>query len=90
MRLDLYLKRCCLTKQRSEAKRACDNGIVEVDGQTAKAGRPVKVGQRLSISFLDQYLEVEITGLPMRNVSKTDARTYYEILRDDEREATDF
>ena len=90
MRLDLYMKRCCLTKQRSEAKWACDNGIVEVDGHTAKASRPVKAGQRLSISFLDQYLEVEITGLPMRNVSKADARTYYEILRDEEREVTDF
>ncbi len=88
--MDLYMKRCCLTKQRSEAKRACDNGIVEVDGHTAKASRPVKAGQRLSISFLDRYLEVEITGLPMRNVSKSDARTYYEILRDEEREVTDF
>ena len=90
VRLDVFLKRCCLTKHRSEAKRACDNGIVSVDGLPAKASRSVQTGQRVSISFLDRYLEVEVVDLPLRNVSKSDARTYYEIVRDESREITDF
>jgi ribosome-associated heat shock protein Hsp15 len=90
MRLDLYLKRCCITKQRSEAKRACDNGIVEVDGHAARASRLVRTGQHVSIAFLDRYLEVEVVRIPLRNVSKSDAKTYYEILRDETREITDF
>lgn len=90
MRLDLYLKRCCLTRRRSEAKRACENGIVMLDGRRAKPGQPVVPGRRVSISFLDRYLELEILKLPAGNVSRTEARTYYEVLRDEAREVTDF
>ena len=90
MRLDLYLKRCCLTRRRSEAKRACENGIVMLDGRRAKPGQAVVPGRRVSISFLDRYLELEILKLPAGNVSRTEARTYYEVLRDEVREVTDF
>ena len=84
------MKRCCLTRRRSEAKRACDNGIVTLDGRPAKPGQTVGPGRRLSISFLDRYLELEILKLPRGNVSRADARTYYEVLRDEAREVTDF
>ncbi len=90
MRLDLYLKRCCLTRRRSEAKRACENGIVMLDGRRAKPGQAVVPGRRVSISFLDRYLELEVLKLPAGNVSRTEARTYYEVLRDEVREVTDF
>ena len=90
MRLDLFLKRCCLTRRRSEAKRACDNGIVMLDGRRAKPGQAVGPGKRVSISFLDRYLELEILKLPAGNVSRTDARSYYEVLRDEACEVTDF
>ncbi|MDA0744880.1 MAG: S4 domain-containing protein [bacterium] len=90
MRLDLFLKRCCLTRQRSEAKRACDNGIVTVDDQPAKAARTVQVGQRVGIAFLDRFLEVKILNLPVGNVSRANARDYYEVLRDETHDVTDF
>ena len=90
MRLDLFLKRCCIIRRRSEAKRACDNGIVTVDGQPAKAGRIVHAGQRVGISFMDRYLEFEVLELPRGNVSKADARGHYRVIRDEARDATDF
>ena len=90
MRLDLYLKRCCLTRRRSEAKRACENGTVTLDGRRAKPGQAVSPGRRVSISFLDRYLELEILKLPAGNVSRAEARAYYEVLRDEAREVTDF
>ena len=90
MRLDLYLKRCCLTRRRSEAKRACENGIVMLDGRRAKPGHAVGPGRRVSISFLDRYLELKILKLPTGNVSRADARSYYEVLRDEARAVTDF
>ncbi len=61
-----------------------------LDGRRAKAGQAVGPGKRVSISFLDRYLELEVLKLPNGNVSRADARSYYEVLRDEAREVTDF
>ena len=90
MRLDLFLKRCCLTRRRSEAKQACDNGIVSVDDQPAKAGRAVRPGNRIGVAFTDRYLEVEVLTLPKGNVSKAMAPTHYRVIRDEARELDEF
>ena len=90
MRLDLFLKKCRLIKHRSEAKQACENGIVRVDGQPAKSGRTVKIGQRIAVDFTDRYLEIEILGLPQENVPKTRARQFYRVVKDQEKELVDF
>ena len=90
MRLDLFLKRCCIIRRRSEAKRACDNGIVAVDDQPTKAGRTVRPGQRVAISFLDRHLEFEVLELPRGSVSKAAAREHYRVIRDEARDVTDF
>ncbi|MYF92790.1 MAG: RNA-binding S4 domain-containing protein, partial [Gemmatimonadetes bacterium] len=37
MRLDIFLKNTGLIKQRSEAKRACDAGQVQIGGRQVKA-----------------------------------------------------
>src|SRR5690348_4526722 len=44
VRLDVWLDVACLCKTRSEAQKACKGGKVEVNGQSAKAQRPLKVG----------------------------------------------
>ena len=90
MRLDLFLKRCCLTRRRSEAKQACDNGIVTLDAQPAKASREVRPGQRVAIRFADRHLEIEILDVPAGNVPKAAAQTYYRTIRDEAREPADF
>ena len=91
MRLDLYLKRCCLTRRRSEAKRACENGIVMLDGRRAKPGHAVGPGRRVSISFLDRYLELKILKLPDRKRLPGGCQIVLpKCLRDESREATDF
>jgi predicted rRNA methylase YqxC with S4 and FtsJ domains len=39
VRLDVWLDVACLFKTRSEAKRACEGGKVEVNGENAKPHR---------------------------------------------------
>lgn len=87
MRLDIFLNACRLVKRRSEAKRACDNGIVTLDGQIAKAGRDVQAGQRVCIAFIDRLIEFDVVALPRGNVSKRDAPTFYRVVREDVRES---
>lgn len=86
MRLDVFLNKCCIVRRRSEAKRACDNGIVTVDGQVAKASRILQAGQTVCIEFTDRFLEFEIIDVPKGNVSRKQAPDFYHIVRDEARE----
>lgn len=86
MRLDQYLKQCRLMKRRSEAKRACDNGIITIDQVQAKASREVRPGNVIAIAFVDRYLDVKVLDIPKGNVSKAAAKDFYQVERDEERE----
>ena len=46
VRLDVWLDVACLFRTRSEAKRACEGGKVEVNGARAKPHRDVRPGTR--------------------------------------------
>ena len=83
MRVDQYLKKCRIIKQRSLAKTACDEGIVFIDGVRAKAGRRVLPGQRIRLEFVNRTLEIEVVDIPEGSVSKTEARDFYRVLRDE-------
>jgi ribosome-associated heat shock protein Hsp15 len=47
-------------KTRTLAKRACDLGRIQSNGQTAKAARDVRIGDRLRISNDGGDFEVEV------------------------------
>jgi ribosome-associated heat shock protein Hsp15 len=79
MRLDVWLDVSCLFKTRSEAKRACEGGKVEVNGDHAKPNRSIREGDRLRINRgrgLVQDIIVRI--LVEQNVKKSEARALYD------------
>ena len=81
VRLDVWLDVACLFKTRSEAKRACDGGKVELNGERPKSHRPVRVGDELRISRplgLKQIVRVRAVGAS--HIKKAEARTLYEDL----------
>jgi len=81
MRLDVYLKITRLVPRRSGAADLCRNGKVEVNGQPAKAARPVVTGDRLALSFPGRHLTVEVTAIPTaKNLPKAEAGAYYAVL----------
>ncbi len=49
LRIDVWLDVACLFKTRSEAKRACEGGKVDVNGDHAKPNRAVREGDRIRI-----------------------------------------
>lgn len=85
-RLDLYLKNSGLFKQRSGAKRACDEGRIRVGGQTAKASHSLSIGDVLSIDAVDFYLEAEVLDLPSRALPRGRRQECYRLLRREQRE----
>ena len=84
MRMDLFLSRCYLIARRAVAKKACENGIVYVDGERAKPSKEVHAGQRVTVKFRDRHLEVEVLELPVRRVPKAAAPALYRIVRDEQ------
>lgn len=89
MRLDSFLSDVRLIKRRTLAKKACENQIVWVDGKIAKPSKEVKVGQRILLDFTSRKVELEVLGIPKRNVRKEEAKDFYRILKE-ERKREDF
>jgi ribosomal 50S subunit-recycling heat shock protein len=81
LRLDTFLKRVGLLKQRRLAREMCDRGRVRLNGITAKPGKEVAPGRTLEIEFKREILEIEVTGLPDRNYRKSDGEAFYKVIR---------
>jgi ribosome-associated heat shock protein Hsp15 len=78
-RLDIWLDVACLCRTRSEAQKACKGGKVEVNGQPAKAQRPLRVGDVVEISRpRGMRQRVIVRQLSSQHVAKAVARTFYE------------
>jgi ribosome-associated heat shock protein Hsp15 len=79
MRLDVWLDVTCLFRTRSEAKRACEGGKVDVNGQAAKPNRELKDGDRLDITRrFGRRQQVVVRGFAEQHIPKADARMLYE------------
>ena len=78
-RLDVWLDVACLFRTRSEAKRACEGGKVDVNGQPGKPHRLVRPGDEIVISRpLGRQQTVVVAGLAERSIPKAEARLLYE------------
>ncbi|HWK11487.1 MAG TPA: RNA-binding S4 domain-containing protein [Vicinamibacterales bacterium] len=79
MRLDVWLDVACLCRTRSEAKRACEGGKIDVNGQRAKPNRDVKPGDEIQITHrFGRRQTVVVRGVSEQHVPKAEARLLYE------------
>ena len=79
MRVDAWLDVACLFKTRSEAKRGCESGKVEVNGDHAKPHRVLREGDRVRINRgLGKYQDVIVRILIDQHVKKSEARALYD------------
>ena len=85
MRIDSYLSEVRLIKRRTQAKEACERGLVLLDGKPVKPGKEVNVGQVITINFANRTLEAEVMDIPTGNVRKAEAKEFYKILREEKR-----
>src|SRR5918993_1270149 len=79
MRLDVWLDVSCLFKTRSEAKRACEGGKVEINGEHAKPNRQLREGDRLRITRGHGHTQDVIVRILLdQHVRKSEARALYD------------
>ena len=80
MRLDLFLKWSRVIQRRTLAKQTCDAGRVTVNGQEAKAGREIQVGDTISLRLPRRQLSFRIRSIPPHAPGKEGAREMIEFL----------
>ena len=79
VRLDVWLDIACLFKTRSEAKRACEGGKVDVNGEHAKPHRTLHEGDRIRISRpFGRHQDVIVRIVLDQHVKKAEARVLYD------------
>ena len=75
----MWLDVACLFKTRSEAKRACEGGKVQINGDSAKPNRFLREGDRLRITRgHGRYQDVIVRIVIDQHVKKTEARALYD------------
>ena len=79
IRLDVWLDVSCLFKTRSEAKRACEGGKVDVNGNHAKPNRALREGDRIRISRgAGRFQDVIVRIILEQHVKKSEAHALYD------------
>ena len=79
VRLDVWLDVSCLARTRSEAKRACEGGKVEVNGERAKPHRLIREGDRVRIGRpFGRHQDVVVRIVLTEHVRKSEARALYD------------
>ena len=81
VRLDVWLDVACVFRTRSEAQTACKSGKVDVNGQSAKPNRRMRIGDVIEIGRpFGRKQKLRIVGLAERHVARAEARKLYEDL----------
>ena len=78
VRLDVWLDVACLYRTRSEAQRACQGGKVDVNGQSTKSHRSLRIGDEIRIGRpFGRKQTLIVVGLADRHMAKAEARLLY-------------
>ena len=79
VRLDVWLDVACLFKTRSEAKRACEGGKVDVNGEHAKPHRVIRDGDRIRISRpFGRHQDIIVRIVIDQHVKKAEAKVLFD------------
>ncbi len=79
VRLDIWLDVACLFKTRSEAKRACEGGKVDVNGEHAKPHRVIREGDRIRISRpFGRHQDIIVRIVIDQHVKKAEAKVLFD------------
>lgn len=76
MRIDKFLKLSRMIKRRTVAKEACEQGRVTINGEIAKPGDEIKIGDVIGLRLGENEHKMEVLSI-QENVRKEDAVTLY-------------
>ena len=80
MRIDQFLKKTLLLKQRGMAKELCDKNFVKLNGKYVKPSKHVSVGDIIEIETIKGIEHYRVLVIPQGNVKKDEDDLYYTVL----------
>lgn len=77
MRVDKFLNSVNITKRRAVSEDMCKNGVVSINGIVVKPAKDVKVGDIITISYLEKIVKYEVLQIPTtKTISKSQQHEY--------------
>ncbi len=77
MRIDKFLNSVNITKRRAISEDMCKNGVVSINGSVAKASKDVKIGDVITITYLERVVKYEVLQIPQtKTIPKTQQDAY--------------
>lgn len=77
MRVDKFLNSVNITKRRAVSEDMCKNGVVSINGIVVKPAKDVKVGDIITISYLEKIVKYEVLQVPTtKTISKSQQHEY--------------
>ncbi|MDH4211605.1 MAG: S4 domain-containing protein [candidate division WOR-3 bacterium] len=77
MRIDQFLKRTLLMRQRQVAKKLCDKNFIKLNGKYTKASKHVSIGDVIEIETMKGLRHYRVLMIPQGNVKKNESDLYY-------------
>ena len=77
MRIDKFLNSVNITKRRAISEDMCKNGVVSINGVVIKPAKDVKVGDIITINYLEKTVKYEVLQIPeAKTIPKTKQNEY--------------
>ena len=77
MRIDKFLNCVNITKRRAISEDMCKNGVVSINGIVVKPAKDAKVGDIITISYLEKMVKYEVLQVPTtKTISKSQQHEY--------------
>jgi ribosomal 50S subunit-recycling heat shock protein len=80
MRIDVFLKKVLLFKNRSDAKRMCDDHLIKINGKEVKPSKQIAPGDTIEIESITGIQIYRVITIPTGNVRKNAGGEYYEEI----------
>ena len=77
MRVDKFINTVNITKRRTIAEDMCKSGVVFINDKKAKASKDVKVGDIITIEYLDKTKKYEVLQIPITKTIPKSAKDEY-------------
>lgn len=77
MRIDKFLNSVNITKRRAVSEDMCKNGVISINGSVAKPAKDVKIGDIITITYLERMIKYEVLQIPeTKTIPKTKQDDY--------------
>lgn len=80
MRIDKFLNSTNVLKSRKISQDMCASGVIEVNGVVAKSSKEVKVGDKITLRFLDSSKTYQVLEIPTTKTIPKAKSSQYALL----------